>query len=106
MKLSRNRQNTEINGQTENTNAQPDLSRLSKKELLEILLRQGEEIDSLRSQVEELQASLDDKEFKLSRLGSLAEASLAVTDIFKEADEAARIYLTNIKRLAEENMKK
>lgn len=85
---------------------QPDLSRLKKTELLEIMLSQGEEIDSLRAQVEELQARLDSREFELSKAGSIAEASLAVTEIFREADKAAMIYLENIRRLAQEGMKK
>ena len=82
-----------------------DLTKLKKKDLLEIMLRQGEEIDALRAQVEDLQARLDNKEFELSKVGSIAEASLAVTEIFKEADKAAMIYLTNLKRMAEEGMK-
>ena len=83
-----------------------DLSKLKKKELLEIMLRQGEEIDALREQVADLQAQLDNREFKLSRIGSIAEASLAVTDIFEEAQKAAVTYLENLKRAAEQGMKK
>ena len=49
-----------------------DLSKLSKKDLLEIMLKQGEEIDSLREQVRELQAKLDDKEIRIAKAGSLA----------------------------------
>ena len=83
-----------------------DLSKLRKKELLEIMLRQGEEIDSLRAEVAELKEKLEDREIEFSRIGSIAEASLAVTRIFEEADEAAKIYLTNLKRKAEEGMLK
>lgn len=83
-----------------------DLGRLKKKELLEIMLRQGEEIDALRAEVAELKEKLEDREIEFSRIGSIAEASLAVTRIFEEADEAAKIYLTNLKRKAEEGMLK
>lgn len=83
-----------------------DLSKLRKKELLEIMLRQGEEIDALRAEVAELKEKLEDREIEFSRIGSIAEASLAVTRIFEEADEAAKIYLTNLKRKAEEGMLK
>ncbi len=81
-----------------------DLSKLSKKDLLEIMLRQGEEIDSLREQIKDLQAKLDDREIRMARVGSLAEASLAVTGIFKEAEKAAAIYLQNAKRMIDENL--
>lgn len=74
-----------------------DLSKLKKKDLLEIMLRQGEEIDSLRAQVAELQAQLEDHIFKMYKVGSIAEASLQVTKIFEEAEKAAMIYLENIR---------
>jgi AmiR/NasT family two-component response regulator len=83
-----------------------DLTRLSKKDLLEIMLRQGEEIDALRAEVQELKDKLEAREIDISRVGTLAEASLAVTEIFKEADKAAMTYLTNLKRIAEGGMKK
>ena len=79
-----------------------DLSRLRKRELLEIMLAQGREIDSLRERVAELEARLADIEFEFSKIGSIAEASLAVTDIFKEAEKAAAIYIENIRRRCEE----
>ena len=74
-----------------------DLSKLKKKDLLEIMLKQGEEIDNLRAQIADLQAQLDERIFKIYKAGSIAEASLQVTKIFEEAEEAARIYLENIR---------
>lgn len=86
----------------EKVNEKADLSRLKKRELLEIMLAQGKEIDSLRERVAELEAQLADREFEFSKIGSIAEASLAVTDIFKEAEKAAAIYVENIRRRCEE----
>ena len=83
-----------------------DLSKLSKKDLLEIMLRQGEEIDALRAEVQELKDKLEARVLDVARVGTLAEASQAVTEIFKEADKAAMTYLTNLKRIAEGGMKK
>ena len=82
-----------------------DLARLKKKDLLEIMLAQSQEIDRLRDRVEELEAELNNRDFEFQKIGSLAEASLAVTNIFKEAEEAAWIYLENIRRRYE-NQKK
>lgn len=98
MKLSKRKEN----GQNE---LNDDLTKLSKKDLLEIMLRQGEEIDALRAEVQELKDKLEAREIDINRVGSLAEASLAVTEIFKEADKAAMTYLTNLKRIAEGGMK-
>lgn len=75
-----------------------DLAKMKKKDLLEIMLAQGKEIDKLRERVAELESQLDNREFEFSRIGSIAEASLAVTKIFMEAEEAAKIYLENIRR--------
>ena len=76
----------------------PELNKLKKKELLEIMLAQGEEIDALRARVADLEAQLENREFDLEKVGSIAQASLQVTDIFKEAEKAAAIYLENIRR--------
>ena len=75
-------------------------NKLKKKDLLEIMLRQGEEIDLLRARVTDLEARLASKEISISKAGNLAEASLAVTAIFAEAQKAADIYLSNIRRAA------
>ena len=75
-----------------------DLTKLSRKDLLEIMLEQGKEIDRLRAKVSELEEALDQRIFDIENAGSLAEASLKVTDIFKEAEKAASIYLDNIRR--------
>ena len=75
-----------------------DLTKLRKKELLEIMLAQGEEIDELRAKVKELEAQLDNRNLEFTKIGSLAEASLAVTNIFEEAEKAAITYLSNIRR--------
>jgi len=77
-----------------------DLAKLKKKDLLEIMLKQGEEIDALRAQVADLQKQLENRQFELSRIGSIAEASLVVTNVFEEAQKAALVYLQNVKRLA------
>ncbi len=82
-----------------------DLTKLKKKDLLEIMLRQGEEIDLLRAQVSDLQAKLDSRDFDLSQIGDIAEASLVVTNVFEEAQKAAVIYLKNVKRLANQVQK-
>ena len=70
------------------------------------MLAQSKEIDSLRAQVADLEAQLANREFEFEKIGSIAEASLAVTNIFKDAEEAARIYLENIRRSYEKRSNK
>lgn len=75
-----------------------DLTKLKKRDILKIMTRQGEEIDRLKARVAELEQELEENEIKKDSVGSIAEASLAVTHIFEEADKAARVYLENIRR--------
>lgn len=75
-----------------------DLTKLKRQEILEIMVAQGEEIDRLNARIEELEQQLEDIEINKARAGSIAEASLAVTKIFEEADKAASIYIENIRR--------
>ena len=75
-----------------------DLTKLKKNDLLEIMLRQSEEIDSLRAEVADLKSQLQSKEIKIATSGSIAEASLKLSKIFEEAQYAADLYLANIRK--------
>ena len=75
-----------------------DLTKLKKQDILKIMVEQGEEIDRLKTRIAELEQELGQIEINKDKVGSIAEASLAVTRIFDEADKAARIYLENIRR--------
>ena len=79
-------------------NGEKDLTKLKKKEILEIMVRQGEEIDRLNARIAELEKELEENKIEKDKVGSIAEASLAVTKVFEEADKAAKIYLENIRR--------
>ena len=89
-------------GKKKESTTENDLAKLKKKDLLEIMLRQGEEIDSLRAQVADLQEQLDNRQFEFSRIGNIAEASLVITNVFEEAQKAAVIYLQNVKRVTDD----
>ena len=78
-----------------------ELMRLKKSELLEIMLAQSKEIDSLRAQLAEAKAKLEDRRIRIQESGSIAEASLKLTQIFEEAQKAADLYVENVKRSAE-----
>ena len=62
------------------------------------MLAQSREIDRLKKELEDAKAKLADKEIRIERTGSIAEASLAVTNIFEEAQKAAETYLDNLYR--------
>ena len=77
-----------------------ELLKLKKSELLEIMLAQSKEIDSLREQLAKTQSMLDDRKIAIDESGSIAEASLRLTKVFEEAQKAADLYVENIKRRA------
>lgn len=79
-----------------------ELRRLSRAELLEMLLAQAEENRELRRRLEDAERALEDRRLEVARAGSLAEASLRLNKVFSAADEAARQYLENVQRLARE----
>ncbi len=79
-----------------------ELRKLNRKELLEILVSQQKEIDRLRSELQQAKEELQDRRIAIEKAGSLAEASIAMTNLFEEAQKAADIYLHNIYALGTE----
>lgn len=79
-----------------------ELRRLSRAELLEMLLAQVEENEKLKARLDDAERALEDRRIAIERAGSLAEASLQLNKVFAAADQAARQYLENAQRLARE----
>jgi len=79
-----------------------ELKRLSRADLLELLVAQVKENEQLRDQLAQVQEQLADRELKISQAGSIAEAALQVNRVFEAAQLAADQYLENIHRLARE----
>ena len=75
-----------------------DFRKLKRVELYEIMLAQAEEIDDLRNQLTAAKKELENKRIDIQQSGSIAEASLKLTKIFEEAQKAADLYLSNIKK--------
>ena len=65
-----------------------ELKRMSRADLLEILLAQSREIERLRDEVAELNDRLEEREILMSRSGSIAEASLRLNRVFEAAQKA------------------
>ncbi|MBQ1271458.1 MAG: DNA repair protein [Clostridia bacterium] len=83
-----------------------ELRKLTRAELLEMLISQMKENERLQEQVEELAAQLEDRRIMLEEAGSIAEASLRLNGVFQAAEKAAQQYLDNIKRLSDEKPRK
>ncbi len=74
-----------------------ELKKLGRKELLELLLEQTRRADGLEAELKEAEAKLADRSLKLKNAGSIAQAALAINDVFETCQKAANEYLMNIK---------
>ena len=72
------------------------LRKLSRIELLEMLIQHSKEITRLQEQLEEAHELLEDKYIAIDNAGSIAEASLQINGVFSAAQQAADQYLQNV----------
>lgn len=73
-----------------------ELRKLSRAELLEMLLAQTIEVDNLKAQVLKLTEKVEKKDIIISNAGSIAEASLMLNGVFEAAQNAADQFLQNV----------
>lgn len=82
---------TKGEGKPERQPADPQ-TRLSRQELLEVLVKQSRRIDELEAQLKEANEKLAQRELIVGSAGTLAEAALKLNHIFEDADAACRQY--------------
>lgn len=75
------------------------LKKLSRRELLEILIEQSKEIDRLQSLLDEANRKLETREIIIGKAGNIADASLQLNNIFAVAQQAADQYLDSIRAI-------
>lgn len=73
-----------------------ELRKLTRTELLELLLVQSRELDKVNRELENLQLQLEKREIALHQAGNIAEAALQLNGIFEAAQAAADQYLENV----------
>lgn len=78
-----------------------ELKRLSRLELLEMLVSQIEENKDLQKKLDEANEKLRNQDIIKEKAGSIAEAALQLNEVFNAADKAASQYLENIRRINE-----
>lgn len=77
-----------------------ELRKLSRAELLEMLLEQTKRIEALKAELELKNRELENRRIMIEKAGSIAEASLRLNEVFEAAQKAADQYLYNIKLAA------
>ena len=86
-----------------------ELKKLNRYQLLELLVLQTEKADRLQQELDTVKAQLEEQNIRLSKLGSIAEASLQLSGVFDAAQKAADMYLDAARlqaRLIEDEAKK
>ena len=78
------------------------LSKLKREELLKLLYEQEKRIEDLEASNKKLEEELNDKRIRISKVGSIADASLMLTNVFDEAQKAVDIYLQNVQAIVKE----
>ena len=79
-----------------------EFKRLSRSQLIDIIYQFQLKQDELTAENERLSKALADKRLRVSEAGNIAEASLAIHNVMQSAQEAADLYLEEIRTLREE----
>ena len=79
-----------------------ELKRMSRAELLELLIEQMEENEQLRRKLDKALLLLKDRQIRLQKAGSIAKAALELNKVFEAADAAAKQYVESVCRLVDE----
>jgi len=79
-----------------------ELKKLSRAELLELLLSQTREVENLRKKLSAAEDAMNDRNLRILEAGDLAHAVLQVNGVMQAAQAAAQQYLDNIKIMEEE----
>lgn len=79
-----------------------ELRKLSRKDLLELLITQGRERDALQTELEQVKTALRNRQLQIEQAGSIADASLQLNGVFEAAQAAAQQYLENIRQRSEQ----
>ena len=72
------------------------LKKLSRQDLLEMLIESEKHVEQLEKELEEAKEKLSDRRIMIENSGSIAEAALKLSGIFEAAQAAADQYLENI----------
>lgn len=87
---------------TEDINQNRELRKMKRVDLLDIMVSQSKENESLKNQLAEALEELNERKIQISEAGSIAEAALQLNKVFEAAEKAGSQYLENIARLSEE----
>ena len=96
-----------MGGDSNESQRERELKRMGKAELVRLAFSQETHIRNLQNRIAEIEKEArdiaQDRRIEISEAGSIAEASIRITDVFEEAQKAADVYLFNIRELEEQH---
>lgn len=85
---------------------QKELKKLSRAELLELLLNQTRKVESLNERLSKAEAEIENRRLKVESAGDLAHAVLEINAVMEAAQAAAKQYVENIEISCREEYEK
>lgn len=79
-----------------------ELRKLSKTDLLKLLIELSRENRQLNEQLHRAEAQLESRRLKIEDCGSIADAALRLSGVFEDAQRAADLYRENVEHQCEE----
>jgi len=79
-----------------------ELKKLSRAELLELLLIQTKETERLAKRLEKAEKMLSDRQLQIEKAGDIAHAAMEINGVMEAAQAAAQQYLDNVARMEQE----
>jgi tRNA U34 5-methylaminomethyl-2-thiouridine-forming methyltransferase MnmC len=79
--------------------ADKELRKLSRAELIEMLLEQSKRVANLEEQLKKAKEKLKNREIILNEAGNIAEAALRLNNVFEDAQAASEQYVQGLKAL-------
>ncbi len=83
-----------------------ELKKLSRSELLEMLLVQTKEVERLQKQLARTEQKLASQKLNMEKAGSIAQAALELNGVFDAAQRAADQYLENVRTMESSTRKR
>ena len=78
-----------------------ELRKLSRTDLLEMLVDLSEELNLVKQQLAAAEEKLNNRQILIEKAGSIAEASLQLNGVFEAAEAAGEQYVENIRNLSD-----
>lgn len=73
-----------------------EFRKLKRVDLIEIIAKYQQREEELTEENRKLRSELEEKQIRIRKAGSIAQASLALNKVFEDAQNAAEQYLQNV----------